>query len=73
MKHADVFGALYIMSPCCTLPMAGGGPGPIMDGHRITNGFEIYQGTHASAVADRFQNHVMLFFSQNLCFTSGCT
>ena len=28
MKHADVFGALYIMSPCCLSPMAGGGPGP---------------------------------------------
>jgi enterochelin esterase-like enzyme len=28
MKHPDVFGALYIMSPCCMSPMAGGGPGP---------------------------------------------
>src|SRR5665213_2238831 len=28
MKHPDVFGALYIMSPCCLSPMAGGGPGP---------------------------------------------
>src|ERR1700743_1716775 len=27
MKHPDVFGALYIMSPCCLSPMAGGGPG----------------------------------------------
>ena len=26
MKHPDVFGALYIMSPCCMSPMAGGGP-----------------------------------------------
>jgi pimeloyl-ACP methyl ester carboxylesterase len=28
MKHPDVFGALYIMSPCCLSPIAGGGPGP---------------------------------------------
>src|SRR3982750_2441574 len=28
MKHPEVFGALYIMSPCCMSPMAGGGPGP---------------------------------------------
>src|SRR5271163_1368685 len=28
MKHPDVFGALYIMSPCCLSPMGGGGPGP---------------------------------------------
>jgi len=28
MKHSDVFGALYIMSPCCLSPMGGGGPGP---------------------------------------------
>src|SRR3954451_24755526 len=25
MKHADVFGSLYIMSPCCLSPRAGGG------------------------------------------------
>ena len=25
MKHADVFGSLYIMSPCCLAPMGGGG------------------------------------------------
>ena len=25
-------------------------------------------GTHTSAVADRFQNHVLPFFSKNLCF-----
>jgi enterochelin esterase-like enzyme len=28
MKHPDVFGALYIMSPCCMSSMASGGPGP---------------------------------------------
>jgi enterochelin esterase-like enzyme len=183
MKHPDVFGALYIMSPCCMSPMTGGGPGPadqmkeraianekkvaaakspselaaespgfgvaqyataaawapdpknpplyfdlptkdgipqpeiaakynanaplafvdqyignlkqyraismdvgdqdglrfdatklhnILDNYRVANSFEIYSGTHTSAVADRFQNHVMPFFSKNLCFTEDC-
>jgi len=183
MKHSDVFGSLYIMSPCCLSSMAGGGPGPadkmkemaienekkiaglkspsdaaaampgfgvaqlataaawapdpknpplyldlstkdgvpvpeiqakyaansplvfvdqyignlkqyraismdvgdqdglrfdagklhdIFDKYGIVNGFEIYSGTHTSAVADRFQNHVMPFFSKHLCFTSAC-
>src|SRR3984885_9396827 len=31
MNHPDVFGALYIMSPCCLSPMASGGPGPAGD------------------------------------------
>ena len=183
MKHPDVFGALYIMSPCCLSPMTGGGPGPadqmkeraiagekkaseakspadlaaqspgfgaaqyataaawapdpknpplyfdlptkdgvsqpdiaakftanaplvfvdqyignlrqyraiamdvgdqdglrtdagklhdIFDKYGLANTFEIYPGTHTSAVADRFQNHVMPFFSKNLCFTETC-
>jgi enterochelin esterase-like enzyme len=183
MKHPDVFGALYIMSPCCLSPMTGGGPGPadqmkeraiatekkviaakspaelaaqspgfasaafataaawapdpkkpplyfdlptkdgepqpeimakftanaplvfidqyignlkqykaisidvgdqdglrtdtsklhdVLDKYGIANSFEIYSGTHTSAVADRFQNHVMPFFSKTLCFTEGC-
>jgi len=183
MKHPDVFGALYIMSPCCMSSMAGGGPGPadqmkeraiasekkvaaakspadlaaqspgfavaqyataaawapdpknpplyfdlptkdgvpvpevqarftanaplvfvhqyignlkryraiamdvgdqdglridagklhdIFDNYGIANSFEIYSGTHTSAVADRFQNHVMPFFSKNLCFDASC-
>jgi len=183
MKHPDVFGALYIMSPCCMSPMGSGGPGPadrmkemaiagekkaaaakspadlaaqspgfgsaqyataaawapdpknpplyfdlptrdgvpvpeiqakyaanaplafvdqyidnlkqyraiaidvgdqdglridagklhdILDGYGIVNSFEIYSGTHTSAVADRFQNRVMQFFSKNLCFSPGC-
>jgi enterochelin esterase-like enzyme len=183
MKHPEVFGALYIMSPCCMTPMAGGGPGPadqmkeraiagekkaaaakspadlaaqspgfgaaqyataaawapdpknpplyfdlptkdgvpqpeivakysanaplafvdqyignlkqyrgismdvgdqdglrfdatklhmILDNYGIANSFEIYSGTHVSAVADRFQNHVMPFFSKNLCFSALC-
>jgi enterochelin esterase-like enzyme len=183
MKHPDVFGVLYIMSPCCMSPMAGGGPGPadqmkeraigsekkvaaakspadlaaqspgfaaaqyataaawapnpknpplyfdlptkdgvpvpevqakytanaplvfvdqyvgnlkqyraiamdvgdqdglrvdagklhsILDNYGIANSFEIYPGTHTSAVADRFQNHVIPFFSKNLCFRADC-
>jgi enterochelin esterase-like enzyme len=183
MKHPDVFGALYIMSPCCLSPMTGAGPGPsdkmkdraianerkvaeakspsalaaespgfgsvvfataaawapdpknpplyfdlptkdgdpqpeimakftanaplafvdqyignlkqyraiamdvgdqdglradagklhdIFDRYGLVNTFEIYSGTHTSAVADRFQNHVLPFFSKNLCFTADC-
>ena len=183
MKHPDVFGALYIMSPCCLSPMTGGGPIPadrmkemaianekkvagakspadlaaqspgfgaaqyataaawapnpknpplyfdlptkdgapvpeiqakyaanaplvfvdqyignlkqyraismdvgdqdglrfdaiklheVLDKYGIENGFEVYSGTHTSAVADRFQNHVLPFFSKNLCFSAGC-
>ena len=183
MKHPDVFGALYIMSPCCMSPMNGSGPGPanqakeraltaekraaeakspaelaaqspgfgaavfadsaawapdpknpplyfdlptkdgvpqpeiiakftanaplafidqyignlkqyraisidvgdqdglrfdtmklheILDDYGIPNSFEIYSGTHTSAVADRFQNHVLPFFNKNLCFTDNC-
>jgi enterochelin esterase-like enzyme len=172
MKHSDVFGALYIMSPCCLsargagpgnpevekaletvktpedsaklqffaraqlasaaawspnpknpplyldLPMKDGAPRPeivakwaanaplafvdqyignlrqyraialdvgdqdglrvdtgklhdVLDLYGIENTFEIYSGTHTSAVADRFQNHVLPFFSKNLCF-EGC-
>ncbi|MGB7190045.1 MAG: alpha/beta fold hydrolase [Acidobacteriaceae bacterium] len=44
----------------------------ILDSYGIPNSFEIYHGTHTSAVADRFQNHVLPFFSQNLCFTKTC-
>lgn len=176
MKHSDVFGSLYIMSPCCMSPRMAGGPTPanapdmekilagiktpedmaklpfgvraqlataaawspdpknppyyfdlpmkdgkpqpdvlakwaanaplafvdqyiwalkrykaismdvgdqdglrvdakkfheIMEANGIANSFEIYEGTHTSAVADRFQNHVMPFFSKNLCFTAA--
>lgn len=44
----------------------------ILDSYGIANSFQIYSGTHTSAVADRFQNHVMPFFSKNLCFESTC-
>jgi enterochelin esterase-like enzyme len=170
MKHADVFGALYIMSPCCLsphipnpevekalelvktpedsaklgffaratlasaaawspdpknpplyldLPTQNGEPQPdvlakwtanaplafidqyignirryqaigidvgdqdglkadtsklhaVLDKYGIVSSFEIYSGTHTSRVADRFQNHVIPFFSKNLCFQVGC-
>jgi len=44
----------------------------VFDKYGIANTFEIYPGTHTSAVADRFQNHVMPFFSRNLCFQASC-
>jgi len=173
MKHADVFGSLYIMSPCCLaprgtapanpevekaleevktpadsaklsffpraqlataaawspnpknpplyldLPRKGGEPQPeviakwaanaplafvdqyigslrryraiamdvgdqdglrgdaaklheVFDKYGLANTFEVYSGTHTSRVADRFQNYVMKFFDQNLCFKPGC-
>ena len=44
-----------------------------IDKYGIANSFEVYSGTHTSRVADRFQNHVLPFFSQNLCFqVNGC-
>jgi hypothetical protein len=42
------------------------------DRYGVENSFEIYHGTHTSAVAVRFQNHVMPFFSKNLCFDNSC-
>ena len=173
MKHADVFGSVYIMSPCCLMPMGGGpvnpeiakalaavkspadsaglpwgaraqlaaaaawAPNPknpplfldlpvkdgtpqqeilnkfaanaplsfvdqyvsdlkryraisidvgdqdglkagatklheALDSYGIANSFEIYHGTHTSAVAVRFQNSVLPFFSKSLCFGEGC-
>ncbi len=44
----------------------------VLDRYGIANTFEIYSGTHTSAVADRFQNHVMPFFSKNLCSGRNC-
>ncbi|MGO9338705.1 MAG: alpha/beta hydrolase [Terracidiphilus sp.] len=44
----------------------------ILDNYGIANSFTIYPGTHTSAVADRFQNHVIPFFSKNLCFQANC-
>ena len=44
----------------------------VLDNYGIANTFEIYPGTHTSAVADRFQNHVFPFFSKNLCSGKNC-
>src|SRR5271157_2237685 len=44
----------------------------VLENYGIANSFEIYHGTHTSAVADRFQNHVVPFFSKNLCATENC-
>ena len=44
----------------------------VLDKYGIANSFEIYAGTHTSAVADRMQNHVIPFFSKNLCFQASC-
>ena len=44
----------------------------VLDQYGITNSFEVYQGTHTSAVAVRFQNYVLPFFSKNLCFANNC-
>jgi len=38
----------------------------VLDRYGIANSFEIYAGTHTSDVADRFQNHVLPFFSEHL-------
>jgi enterochelin esterase-like enzyme len=43
-----------------------------LESYGIRNSFEMYHGTHTSAVADRFQNHVIPFFNENLCATDHC-
>ena len=44
----------------------------VLDKYGIANSFEQYQGTHTSKVADRFQNHVLKFFSDHLCSETRC-
>jgi enterochelin esterase-like enzyme len=44
----------------------------ILNNYGIAHTFEVYSGTHTSAVADRFQNHVLPFFSKNLCVDKDC-
>jgi len=44
----------------------------ILDSYGIANTYEVYAGTHTSAVAVRFQNYVMPFFSRKLCAGKGC-
>jgi enterochelin esterase-like enzyme len=44
----------------------------LLDNYGIAHAFEIYSGTHTSAVAVRFQNYVMPFFGKNLCSGKNC-
>jgi S-formylglutathione hydrolase FrmB len=44
----------------------------VLDKYVIVNSFEVYPGTHTSAMAVRFQNYVLPFFSKNLCFSKDC-
>ena len=44
----------------------------ILDTYGVANTFEIYPGTHTSAVAVRFQNFVMPFFGKHLCSGKDC-
>jgi len=43
----------------------------VLDLYGIANSFEVYSGTHTSAAAVRFQNHILPFFSKNLLFEAG--
>ena len=40
----------------------------LLESYGIVNSFEVYSGTHTSAVAFRFQDFVLPFFSKNLSF-----
>jgi enterochelin esterase-like enzyme len=44
----------------------------ILDSYGVANTFEVYPGTHTSAVAVRFQNFVLPFFSKSLCADKNC-
>jgi S-formylglutathione hydrolase FrmB len=44
----------------------------VLDKYGISNTLQVYPGTHTSAVADRFQNHILPFFSESLCFRAEC-
>jgi enterochelin esterase-like enzyme len=44
----------------------------VLDTYGIANTFEVYPGTHTSKLGERFQDHVLPFFSANLCFEAGC-
>ena len=44
----------------------------VLDNYRIAHTFEIYPGTHTSAVALRVQNFVLPFFNKNLCSGKDC-
>lgn len=42
----------------------------VLDQYGVANSFTVYTGDHTSAVADRFQNYVLPFFSKNLIFAN---
>ena len=44
----------------------------VWDRYSLAHVFEIYSGTHTSAMGVRFQNNVMPFFNQRLCRTQKC-
>lgn len=43
-----------------------------LDRYSLPHTFEVYSGTHTSAMGVRFQNYVMPFFSQRLCTVRTC-
>ncbi len=51
MKHADVFGSLYIMSPCCMSPRGAGAPGG--RGPAATPGDDPLEGIKTAADAQK--------------------
>lgn len=44
----------------------------LFDKYGIANSFEVYSGTNINVIGDRLQNHVLPFFSKNLCFSGEC-
>jgi enterochelin esterase-like enzyme len=44
----------------------------VLDSYGIAHEYEVYGGTHTSAVADRFQNHVLPFCGRHLCAAARC-
>lgn len=44
----------------------------VLDRYGIANTFEVYEGDHTNRLGDRFQNHVLPFFSTHLCFKPDC-
>jgi Enterochelin esterase and related enzymes len=44
----------------------------IISDYGIASTFEEYDGDHTNRLGDRFQNHVLKFFSNHLCFDAKC-
>jgi enterochelin esterase-like enzyme len=44
----------------------------VLERNGIANSFEEYAGNHTNKLGDRVQNHVLPFFSANLCFEARC-